>query len=184
MTAKYILGIDLGTTNTVLACVPLDTDEPQTEIVAIPQLVAAGTVEARTSLASFAYLPTDGERNGANYALPWQPNADVVVGEIARRQAAEVPDRTVGGAKSWLAHSKIDRHQPVLPWGAPADVPKISPVTASRRYLEHLVAAWEQAHPDAPVHEQLVVLTVPASFDASARELTRKRRWPPGCPTS
>jgi len=182
MIAKYILGIDLGTTNTVLACASLDTDEPQIEVFAVPQLVAAGTVEARPSLSSFAYLPTDGERSGANYDLLWEQSTDVVVGEMARRQAAEVPDRTVGGAKSWLAHSKIDRHQPVLPWGAPAEVPKISPVTASRRYLEHLVAAWEHAHPDAPVHEQRVVLTVPASFDASARELTREAALAAGLP--
>src|SRR6185436_7241901 len=74
----------------------------------------------------------------------------------------------------WLCHSRVDRHQSILPWGAPADVPKVSPVTASRRYLEHLIAAWEHAHPDAPIAEQQVVLTVPASFDAAARELTRE----------
>ena len=74
--------------------------------------------------------------------------------------------------KSWLGHSRIDRRQPILPWNASADVPKISPVTASQRYLEHLIACWEEAFPDSPVSEQIVVLTVPASFDASARELT------------
>ncbi len=174
MTAKYILGIDLGTTNSVLAYTTLDADEPAIELLMVPQSVAADTVEARSSLASFAYLPTDDERNGAAHDLPWHEKPDVVVGELARRQAAEVPDRTVGGAKSWLAHSKIDRHQPILPWRAPADVPKISPVTAARRYIEHLVAAWEHEFPDAPLHEQEVVLTVPASFDASARELTRE----------
>ena len=79
-----------------------------------------------------------------------------------------MPDRTVAAAKSWLCHSRVDRRQPILPWNAPAEVPKISPVAASQRYLEHMVAAWEAAHPDAPVAEQHVVLTVPASFDASA----------------
>ena len=104
------------------------------------------------------------------------------MGEFARRQAAEVPDRTVGAAKSWLAYSRVDRHQPILPWGAPASVAKISPVTASQRYLEHMVAAWEAAFPDAPVAEQIVVLTVPASFDASARELTREAALAAGLP--
>jgi molecular chaperone DnaK (HSP70) len=107
-----------------------------------------------------------------------------VVGELARRQSAENPQRTVVGAKSWLAHSRVDRHQPILPWGAPAEVPKISPVMASRRYLEHLVAAWEHAHPEAPVAEQAVVLTVPASFDAAARELTREAALAAGLPAN
>src|SRR5207249_5974558 len=87
-------------------------------------------------------------------------------------------------AKSWLAHSKVDRHQAILPWGAPTEVPKISPVTASRRYLEHMVAAWEHAFTDAPIAEQIVVLTVPASFDAAARELTREAALAAGLPSS
>ncbi|HEX5104728.1 MAG TPA: Hsp70 family protein, partial [Pirellulaceae bacterium] len=88
------------------------------------------------------------------------------------------------GAKSWLCHSKVDRHQPILPWNAPADVPKVSPVVASRRYLEHLVAAWQHAHPEASIAEQLVVLTVPASFDAAARELTREAALAAGLPAN
>ena len=107
---------------------------------------------------------------------------DYAVGEFARRQGAEAPDRTVAAAKSWLCHSRVDRRQPILPWNAPAEVPKVSPVEASRRYLEHLVAAWEAAHPDAPLAEQCVVLTVPASFDASARELTREAALAAGLP--
>jgi molecular chaperone DnaK (HSP70) len=114
--------------------------------------------------------------------LPWADHRDFVVGELARRQGAEVPDRTVGAAKSWLVHSRVDRHQPILPWNAPADVPKISPVIASQRYLEHMIAAWEAAFPDAPMVEQEVVLTVPASFDASARELTREAALAAGLP--
>jgi molecular chaperone DnaK (HSP70) len=182
MTAKYVIGLDLGTTNSVIAFAALGADEAHIELLPVPQLVAAGTVEARTALPSFAYLSTEHERGDEGYRLPWQDKADAVVGEWARRQAAEVPDRTVTAAKSWLAHSKIDRHQPILPWGAPPDVPKISPVTASRRYIEQLIAAWNNAHPDAPVHEQMVVLTVPASFDASARELTREAALAAGLP--
>ena len=106
----------------------------------------------------------------------------IPVCDMASLQSAELPDRTVGAAKSWLCHSRIDRHQAILPWGASDDVPKVSPVTATRRYLEHLVAAWEAANPEAPLAEQHVVLTVPASFDASARELTREAASAAGLP--
>ncbi len=182
MTAQYILGIDLGTTNSVLGYAPLEAAEPRIEVLPIPQLVAAGTIESRTMLPSFTYLASRHETGGGALDLPWAERRDFAVGEFARRHGAEVPERTVGAAKSWLAHSRVDRHQPLLPWGAPADVPKISPVTASQRYLEHLVAAWEAAFPDAPVARQIVVLTVPASFDASARELTREAALAAGLP--
>ena len=181
MTAQYVLGIDLGTTNSVLCYAPLAA-EAQIEVLPIPQLVAADTVESRTMLPSFTYLASQHETGGGALDLPWAKGRDFAVGEFARRQAAEVPERTVGAAKSWLAYSRVDRHQPLLPWGAPADVPKISPVAASRRYLEHLVAAWEAAFPSAPAAEQMVVLTVPASFDASARELTREAALAAGLP--
>jgi molecular chaperone DnaK (HSP70) len=118
------------------------------------------------------------------FDLPWQKGNAFAVGELARRKSAEAPQRVVSGAKSWLSHSRVDRHQPILPWNAPAEVPKISPVTASRRYLEHLVAAWEHAFPDAPIAEQQVVLTVPASFDAAARELTREAALAAGLPAN
>lgn len=182
MTSKYVLGIDLGTTNSVLAYTPLEPDEPRVEVLAIPQLVAASTVESRSMLPSFLYLGHPNEVSGGALDVPWASGRKYAVGELARCQAAEVPDRTVGGAKSWLAYSRVDRRQPLLPWNAPADVPKVSPVTAAQRYLEHLVAAWEAAFPDAPVAEQSVVLTVPASFDASARELTREAALAAGLP--
>jgi hypothetical protein len=114
--------------------------------------------------------------------VPWAAGRNFSVGEYARRQGAEVPDRTVGTAKSWLCYSQVDRRKPILPWNAPADVPKVSPLTASQRYLEHLAAAWENAFPDAPLAEQYVVLTVPASFDASARDLTREAALAAGLP--
>jgi hypothetical protein len=182
MTAKHIIGIDLGTTNSVLAYTPLDVERPRVELLAIPQLVAAGTIESRSTLASFTYLAAPHELSNNAFDLPWSQNPDYAVGEIARRQSADAPERTVGGAKSWLCHSKVDRHQSILPWGASDKVAKISPVTASRRYLEHLVAAWENAHPEAPFREQQVVLTVPASFDAAARELTREAALAAGFP--
>ena len=180
--AKFILGFDLGTTNSVLAYAPLHGANPQVELVDLPQLVSSGTVESRSMLPSFTYLANVHEAGGGALDLPWATQRDFAVGEYARRQGAEVPDRTVGAAKSWLAYSRVDRHQPILPWGAAESVAKISPVTASQRYLEHMVAAWEQLHGEAPVAEQLVVLTVPASFDASARELTREAALAAGLP--
>lgn len=182
MTARYVLGIDLGTTNSVIAYTPLDADEPAVQTLPVPQLVAAGTVESLGSLASFAYLAREHELGQGTFDLPWAEGRDFAVGEFARRQSAEVPERTVGAAKSWLCHGRVDRRGDILPWNAPAGVPKISPVTATRRYLEHLVATWEQAFPESPVEEQLVVLTVPASFDAAARELTREAALAAGLP--
>lgn len=182
MPAQFVVGIDLGTTNSVLSYAPLDADEMRIELLSIPQLVSAGTVESRTGLPSFLYLATEQESKGGSFDVFGEKKRDFAVGEVARQQAAEVPDRTVSGAKSWLAHSKVDRHAPILPWNAPEDVPRISPLTASRRYLEHLIAAWAEAFPDAPLAEQEVVLTVPASFDASARELTREAALEAGLP--
>lgn len=184
MPAKYILGIDLGTTNSAVASAVLDAEQPEVHLLSIPQLVAPGTVESRQLLPSFLYLASKQEGSTGAYDVPWARGRDFAVGEMARRQSAELPDRTVGAAKSWLCHSRVDRHQAILPWGAGEDIPKVSPVTATRRYLEHLVAAWDHAHPDAPLAEQQVVLTVPASFDASARELTREAASLAGLPDS
>lgn len=182
MSAKYVVGFDLGTTNSVVAYAALDAERPDVQLLPIPQLVAAGTIENRNSLPSFAYLPPEGQQTDKAFDLPWKQESDCIVGELARRQSAESPDRTIGSAKSWLAHSRVDRHQPILPWNAPAGVEKKSPVVVSQRYLEHLIAAWENAFPDAPIAEQQVVLTVPASFDASARELTREAALAAGLP--
>ena len=182
---KYTIGIDLGTTNCVIAYSLLEAegdDAPEIRLLAVPQLVANGTVEARESLPSFLYLGTENERQAGGLALPWEAEQSFAVGEMARRSSAESPDRTVGAAKSWLCHHGVDRNAPILPWGASADVPKISPVEASQRYLEHLVAAWESEFPDTPIAEQEVVLTVPASFDAGARELTREAALAAGLP--
>ena len=182
MAAKFVIGIDLGTTNTVLAYAPLEADNLKVEVFPIPQLVAPNTIESRALLPSFLYIPTGQEREAGIFGLPWDADPQFVVGEFARRQAAEVPHRTVGAAKSWLCYSRVDRRQAILPWNAPPEVPKVSPVLASQKYLEHLARAWEQAFPDAPIGEQIVVLTVPASFDASARELTREAALAAGLP--
>jgi hypothetical protein len=182
MPTKYAIGIDLGTTNSAIAYAPLGADHPKVELLPVPQLTAPATTESRNLLPSFLYLGTPQDAASKNYDLPWAKSRDFAVGALAQKQAAEVPTRTVVGAKSWLCYSKADRHAPILPWNAPADVAKVSPVEASRRYLEHLVAAWTAAFPSDPLRDQQVVLTVPASFDASARELTREAAIAAGLP--
>lgn len=127
MTAQYALGIDLGTTNSVLAYVPLGEQPGAVQILSVPQLVAASTVESRTLLPSFLYLAAEHERGGALFDLPWRRGASEAVGEWARRQAAEAPSRTVAAAKSWLCHSRVDRRQALLPYGAPPEVARSRP---------------------------------------------------------
>src|SRR3954471_5274854 len=183
MPAQYAIGIDLGTTNSVLAYARLGEERPQLQHLPIPQLVAAGTVEERNVLPSFLYLGTDADAASGAYDLPWEKGRRDAVGALAQKQAADVPTRTVAAAKSWLAYSRVDRHQPILPWNAPPDVAKVSPVEAAKRYLQHIVAAWGARFHDAPIAEQQVVLTVPASFDASARELTREAALLAGLPS-
>ena len=180
--AKYSVGIDLGTTNSVISYTPLDGDQATCGVMEIPQIVDRGTIENRKSLPSFTYLATDAEAQGGVCDLPWCPGSDYIVGEYARRQSADSPDRTVGAAKSWLCHSKVDRHSRILPWQAPEGNPQISPVDASQRYLEHIAEAWDTAFPDALLAEQIVILTVPASFDPAARELTREAAVKAGLP--
>ena len=182
MPSTYAIGIDLGTTNCVLSYVSLSDETPAAQILPIPQLVDQATVESRNSLPSFTYLATDAEAQGGACDLPWCEGADFAVGEFARRRSADNPDRTVGAAKSWLCHGGVDRRSRILPWQAPEGNPQISPVEASLRYLEHLVEAWDAAFPDTPINHQRVVLTVPASFDPAARELTRDAALKAGLP--
>lgn len=181
MKSKIAVGIDLGTTNCVLAWTEPGESPAPPERLPIPQRVSGDAVESRTTLPSFLYLPTDAEK-ASELAPPDFPSADYVVGEWARRRSAEAAQRTVSAAKSWLCHSRVDRRQPILPWNAPPEVAKVSPVEASRRYLAHLAAAWNLARPDDPLSKQNVVLTVPASFDAGARELTREAALAAGLP--
>ncbi len=168
--SEFAVGIDLGTTNCSLASCAEAHDRPAP--LAVPQIVAPGEIGPRPLLPSFLFLPAEGQFAAGALALPWYPNARDVVGVFASSQGAMSPARLVSSAKSWLSHRGVDRQAEILPWDAPAEVPRLSPVQASARYLGHLRAAWEEAHPDSPLAEQDVVLTVPASFDAVARELT------------
>ncbi|MGF6676080.1 molecular chaperone DnaK (HSP70) [Paraburkholderia sp. WSM4174] len=178
---RYSVGIDLGTSNTVLAYAQAGSQ--QIHVFEIEQLVSPGEVAARPLLPSVRYQPADGELSAADLQLPWSgaraasghgkdATQPVVVGRLARLLGAQVPGRLVASAKSWLSHASVDRVAPILPWGAPDDVRKISPLEASASYLAHVRAAWNQHFPKAPLEQQDVVLTVPASFDEGARALT------------
>ncbi|HET7755604.1 MAG TPA: Hsp70 family protein [Anaeromyxobacteraceae bacterium] len=184
--ARYAVGIDLGTTNSALSFLPLEGDATSPEVLAIPQLVHPGEVQARALLPSYLYLPHGAEFPPGALALPWDPAASDTVGELARAQGALTPVRLVSSAKSWLSHPALDRRAASLPAGSPAEVPKVSPLEASSRYLAHLRAAWDAqiARGDAAValERQRVTLTVPASFDAVARELTVEAARAAGLP--
>jgi molecular chaperone DnaK (HSP70) len=170
MAARYLVGIDLGTTNT--ACAYVDTGAGRDiRVLEVPQLVAPSEMRARPTLPSFLYLAGEHDLPPGCLDLPWAAGRSWCVGELAREQGARVPGRLVSSAKSWLCHAAVDRTAAILPWGAGPDVPRVSPVEASARTLAHLREAWD-ATMGAPLAQQDVVLTVPASFDEVARELT------------
>lgn len=171
----HIVGIDLGTTHSAISSIDMDLSEGESvarEDLAVPQLVSAGSVAEKTLLPSFLYLPHAAEMPSAELVLPWGSSEGRVVGELARTAGAKTPSRLVSSAKSWLCHPGVDRRAPILPLDAPEDVTKLSPFDASVAYLEHLRAAWDASHPNERLADQEVVLTVPASFDPAARELT------------
>ncbi|MDX5298067.1 MAG: Hsp70 family protein, partial [Gammaproteobacteria bacterium] len=170
--SRYAIGIDLGTTHCVLAHVPLEGDAPPVDVISIPQTTRPGEVEARHQLPSFLYLPHETELAPGDLALPWAAQPPALVGTLARQLGAKTPLLLVASAKSWLCHGGVDRRADFLPLNAPDDLARASPLTATRTYLEHLVATWNHTHPDAPLAEQEVIVTIPASFDPGARELT------------
>ncbi len=167
----HYLGIDLGTTNCGFACTS-EGDAP-VELLPILQLVQPGECSPEPLLESALYLSRDGEFPEGALDLPWRKGATEIVGRLAARRGVESLGRLVTSAKSWLSYTGADRTAAILPPNAPEGAPRISPVDASRNYLEHLRAAWDHTHPDSPFHEQSIVLTVPASFDAVARQLTQ-----------
>ena len=177
--SHYLVGIDLGTTNCAVAYVDTHGRErPAADIrnFPVPQLVAPGETAPRAMLPSFLYLPGQHELPQGAARLPWSDSADAIVGEFARIQGAKVPARSVSSAKSWLCHPGIDREADILPWGSPPEVKKVSPVEASADYLRHIRDAWNSTfagdNASMRLEQQEVVLTVPASFDEAARELT------------
>ncbi|HEV7558581.1 MAG TPA: Hsp70 family protein, partial [Kofleriaceae bacterium] len=195
MAARFLIGIDLGTTNSAVASVDSAAADPRVRVVEVPQLVAPGDVAPRRQLPSFVYLAGDIDLAPHETALPWRPVDKVerdpqaassteirpVVGELARSQGARMASRMIASAKSWLCHPGVDRQAPILPWGE-GDGPKLSPVAAQALVLGHIKDAWDYAHPDAPFADQEVLVTVPASFDEAARELTLQAATRAGYP--
>ncbi len=180
--ARYIVGIDLGTTNTVVAYADTAAEDVSVEVFEIEQLIAPGEIAARLSLPSVRYHPRDGELEEHDRKLPWHSDEDAVLGELALRRGSKVPGRIVTSAKSWLSHGAVDRTAAILPWGAADEVQKVSPVEASASYLRHLKRAWDARFPRNPLETQEVVVTVPASFDEGARALTLRAAKSAGLP--
>jgi hypothetical protein len=179
MTSRYVVGIDLGTTNSALAYVDTGVGADEDIRLAhlpIPQLVQPASVQERLLLPSFLYLPGPNELPAGSLKLPWAPERDFAVGEWARSQGSQVPTRLVASAKSWLCHPGIDRRAAVLPWKAPETARHVSPLEAGTLYLQHLREVWNfliaKDVAENRLEQQDVILTVPASFDPAARELT------------
>ncbi len=165
-----VVGIDLGTTNSVVAYSPADRIELQT--LQVSQLVGPGELAALDHLSSCLYLPAKDEFGAGATRLPWDENPGYFLGHFAAQHGAKVPGRTVLSAKSWLSYAGVDRGAAILPWGGADEIAKVSPVEASARVMRHLRQAWDHAHPELPLAEQEVILTVPASFDEVAKHLT------------
>ncbi|WP_017052756.1 Hsp70 family protein, partial [Vibrio genomosp. F6] len=177
---RFLVGIDLGTTNTVVAFCEI-TDDLQHSPVSlfdIDQLVGPGEVVRKPLLPSFRYHPAQGQISASDLTLPWEHSpvsgdiSNAIVGEWARELGAKVEGRQVSSAKSWLSHQAVDRRSEILPWAGAADVDKVSPVIASASYLNHIRQAWNYRNPSNKLEDQDVVVTVPASFDETARKLT------------
>lgn len=172
---RFSVGIDLGTTHCVVSYVELaesgDVEFPQ-QVMAIPQLTLPGVVEDSFQLPSFLYQAHEAELAAGSTSLPWTTKPDYLVGEIARNLGSKTPIRLVSSAKSWLCHAGVDCKAPILPVNAPEEVERISPFQATTAYLQHIRDAWQNLHPESPLNKQDLVITVPASFDPAARELT------------
>lgn len=176
-TPRYLVGIDLGTTHTVVASARLDEVSPAISLFPVEQSIRPGEVSARPLFPSVCYQAGEGELSGADRRLPWSaPDSGdtdtAVLGEWARDLGARTPGRLIVSAKSWLSHNGVDRTAPILPWGAVEGVTRISPLDTVTRYLAHVRQAWNHQHPEARLEDQELVITVPASFDEAARTLT------------
>jgi len=174
---RFVAGIDLGTTNCALAWSDARREgEPGIHVQDIPQVVNPGEPARLPLLPSFLFIPGEMDFPSGSTALPWDPAPQQIVGELARRRGAENPSRLVASAKSWLSYGAAARTEAILPWGAPPEIPHLSPVEASSAYLDHLRAAFDHdvaaGDAQAGLAEQDILLTVPASFDEAARELT------------
>ncbi len=185
----YIVGIDLGTTNSVVAYTPVAEDADRSyeiKLFEIPQLTDAGVVEKRSQLPSFILIPGGHDVASDAMALPWREDNTLAVGEFAKSRGAELPGRLIASSKSWLCHTLVDRNQSILPWESPHTAAQKSPVQASAAILEHIRDAWNHVmaadDETLTLENQEILLTVPASFDAVARELTVQAAQMAGLP--
>jgi len=172
---RYSVGIDLGTTNSVVSYVDLsavDGEHAPLDVLDIPQLTAPGVIGEQKQLPSFMYQAHEAELAKGDIVLPWDDAPDAIVGELARQLGSKTPIRLVASAKSWLSHAGVDRRSALLPPQSPEEVPRVSPLDASMAYLQHLRDAWDLQFPEDTLEYQDLVITVPASFDPAARELT------------
>ncbi len=180
--SEYIVGIDLGTTNCALASsrriAPTEDEKADISLFSVPQLINPSEVASQKLLPSFLYIPGEYDFPKGSTSLPWTSEHSFVVGELARKRGAENPTRFIASAKSWLCHPGVNRTQPILPWQSAAEISKVSPLTVSQLYLEYLRQAWDyqqqQLGSNLSLTDQEILLTVPASFDMAARDLTMK----------
>ncbi len=190
---RFIVGIDLGTTNCAVSYVQLDDgvgDRPAIRKFPVPQLTGPGEFGSLPVLPSFLYIPGEYDIADQDMAAPWtvaQRTRDDrnFVGAFARDHGAKVPARMVASAKSWLCNKAVDTHARILPWGAGDEVFKVSPVQASAAYLKHIREAWNVTagdDDDGRLENQMVVITIPASFDEVARDLTLEAARMAGLP--
>ncbi|PSV93888.1 Hsp70 family protein [Photobacterium leiognathi] len=169
---RYSVGIDLGTTHCVLSYVDLQDENADVTVMPIPQLTNPGSVEEKNQLPSFMYQAHESELAEGDTALPWNAKPNAIVGAMARSLGSKTPIRLISSAKSWLCHGGVNRRDAFLPLNSPEEVVKVSPLEATQKYLEHMADAWNFQHPETPIFDQDVTITVPASFDPAARDLT------------
>ncbi len=169
---RYSVGIDLGTTHCVLSYVDLQDENADVTVMPIPQLTNPGSVEEKNQLPSFMYQAHESELAEGDTALPWNAKPNAIVGAMARSLGSKTPIRLISSAKSWLCHGGVNRRDAFLPLNSPEEVVKVSPLEATQQYLEHMADAWNFQHPETPIFDQDVTITVPASFDPAARDLT------------
>ncbi len=173
--SRYVVGIDLGTTNSAVTYIDTEESPWKIRVLSIPQLVASGEIESLDTLPSFYFQPvqTGNSDSKKQLRLPWDKKSpSFCVGAYARDETARTSGRGIASAKSWLCHAAVDRTAALLPWQGAGDVKRLSPVDVSGQYLKHVRKAWDQQFPENPLADQDIVLTLPASFDEVARELT------------
>jgi len=180
--SKFVIGIDLGTTNCTLSYASVDQENPEIQQFNVAQVVAPGTQAEQLSLPSFVYLPLQEELDSKIAGVEWESDRKYCVGTFARNRGSELADNLVASAKSWLCHSGINRRENILPTTHEDNDSKISPLDACSKFLQHLKEAWNHKMTDADFSDQQVLITVPASFDPSARQLVQEAAENAGYP--